>query len=164
LLVIDNCERVLGGVALMVQELLETTPGVNVLATSREALGIPGEQVFPLAPLSTVSGRAAGELFIERARAAQPDLSLSVDDRTAIEAICERLDGLPLAIELAATRRRCLRRGTHARGRRTLQRLRTVNWYETARCGPIATTPPPGPWWPTAGSPIVGGRTTRCTR
>ena len=45
LLVIDNCERVLGGVALMVQELLETAPGVNVLATSREALGIPGEQV-----------------------------------------------------------------------------------------------------------------------
>lgn len=125
LLVIDNCEQVLGGVALMVQELLETAPGVNVLATSREALGIPGEQVFPLAPLSTVSGRAAGKLFIERARAAEPDLSLSVDDRTAIEAIRERLDGLPLAIELAATRRRCLRRGTYARGRRTLQRLRT---------------------------------------
>ena len=106
-LVVDNCEHVLARVATLVDRLLAAAPHVRVLATSRETLGVPGEQVFPLSPLPTEGGLAA-QLFIERARAVRPQLDFSTDDFAAVDAICARLDGLPLAIEVAASRVRSL--------------------------------------------------------
>ncbi len=108
LLVIDNCEHVAAGVASFIDQVLATGPGVRVLATSRESLGVHGEQLFPLAPLPTDADGAAIRLFIERAQAMRPQLQLGDDDATAVVTICERLDGLPLAIELAAARVRSL--------------------------------------------------------
>lgn len=108
LLVIDNCEHVLDEVARLVQTLGDVCPGVAVLATSRERLGVHGEQVVHLAPLSTVVGSdgrsVAVTLFCDRARAA--DASFEPDDEqlAAVARICREVDGLPLAIELAASR------------------------------------------------------------
>ncbi len=98
LLVIDNCEHVLDGVAELVVELLARCPGVTVLATSREPLRVPGEQLWPVKPLADVEGV---ELFRLRAGRAHPRVRLPGDDEPLAE-LCRRLDGLPLAIELAA--------------------------------------------------------------
>ena len=112
LLVVDNCEHVLQPAAEMVQALLAACPGVVVLATSRERLGLAGERVLPLAPLATTATAGglspAAELFVDRALAAHPTLAL--DDRTlqAIDAICAAVDGSALGIELAASRVRTL--------------------------------------------------------
>ena len=99
LLVVDNCEHVVDAAAAMLSALLGSCPLVTLLATSRERLAIPGEQVSPLAPLSP---EAAVELFCDRARAVRPDLDCGGQARAYIVDICHRLDGLPLAIELAA--------------------------------------------------------------
>ena len=108
--VLDNCEHLLGAAAGMVEELAAAGPGVRVLATSRERLAAAGEQVLPLPPLQLptgegpVSGSPAVALFLERARAVAPDLG---DDPATLGTVAElvrRLDGLPLAIELAAGR------------------------------------------------------------
>jgi predicted ATPase len=101
LFVIDNFEHVLDGAAV-ISDFLERCPGVVVLATSREALRLKGEHEFELQPLDT---RSAVELFFDRARALQPSFSCDEEEPTVIE-ICKRLDGLPLAIELAAARLR----------------------------------------------------------
>ncbi|XRQ05129.1 ATP-binding protein [Actinomadura welshii] len=105
LLVADNCEHVLPAVAALVERIVRHCPRVGVLATSRELLAVPGEQVLPVAPL-----RAAGEavaLFAERLRTSGgPDLRAG--DAAAAAELCARLDGLPLAIELAAARVRGL--------------------------------------------------------
>ena len=107
LLVLDNCEHVLDAVGDVVEALLDVAPGVAVLATSREALGVDGEQIYPLASLSSVGADApAVELFIQRADAVAPGLEWGVGDVETIERICVRLDGIPLAIELAAARLR----------------------------------------------------------
>jgi predicted ATPase/transcriptional regulator with XRE-family HTH domain len=114
LLVLDNCERVLAA-APELTRLLAFSPGLTVLATSREPFHVRGEFAFPLSPLplaatdqpSTLEELAlvpAVALFAERARAARPDFTLREDNRTTVAAICRRLDGLPLAIELAAAR------------------------------------------------------------
>jgi predicted ATPase/class 3 adenylate cyclase len=98
LLVLDNLEQ-LSGAGAVIRDLLGAAPGLKVLASSQAALRVAGEQQFQLRPLA--SG-AAIELFLERARGVRPDFEPDSEDRNAIATICERLDGLPFAIELAA--------------------------------------------------------------
>lgn len=105
LLVVDNCEHVLDGAAEQIDELLEACPNLRVLATSREALDLDGEEVVRVQSLDVESGdgpSAASRLFIERASAAGTEIDRG--DDAVIADICRRLDGLPLAIELAAAR------------------------------------------------------------
>ncbi|MEU3465832.1 BTAD domain-containing putative transcriptional regulator [Streptomyces sp. NPDC006733] len=104
LLVLDNCEHVIGAAAELAAELLGACPGVTVLATSREPLGVPGETVRPVEPLPPTT---AHRLFAERAAAVRPGFDVE-RDTAAVDEICRRLDGLPLAIELAAARLRML--------------------------------------------------------
>jgi predicted ATPase len=99
LLVVDNCEHVVDAAASLLATLVASCPQVTVLATSRERLGIEGEQVWPVSPLPP---EAAVELFCDRARAVRPDLDCGDRARADILDTCGRLDGLPLAIELAA--------------------------------------------------------------
>jgi predicted ATPase/DNA-binding winged helix-turn-helix (wHTH) protein len=107
LLVLDNFEQVLTA-ATFVAEMLEACPSLKVLVTSRSSLRIYGEQEFPLAPLAQNS---AVELFAQRAAAVWPDFEVNADNETSIREICFRLDGLPLAIELAAARTKVLSPG-----------------------------------------------------
>ncbi len=119
LLVVDNCEHLIDPVADLTLAMLETAPGLRVLATSREALNLPGETSWQVPSMATPTdghdssidellGFEAVQLFIERAQAARPDLALGDDDAAAVGQICRRLDGLPLALELAAARVRAL--------------------------------------------------------
>ncbi|MGH2599288.1 MAG: ATP-binding protein, partial [Dehalococcoidia bacterium] len=101
LLILDNCEHLLGACAALVETLLRACPHLEVVTTSREPLGITGETVWRVPPLSLPD---ATRLFIERSQSYQPDVDLTA----AIEEICEQLDGVPLAIELAAARVRAL--------------------------------------------------------
>ncbi|MFH9658007.1 ATP-binding protein [Streptomyces sp. NPDC017248] len=105
LLVLDNCEHVIAAAAGLAETLLTRCPGLTVLATSREPLGVPGESVRPVEPLVP---EQAHRLFAERARAVRPDAGAVLADAEAVAEICRRLDGLPLAIELAAARLRLL--------------------------------------------------------
>ncbi|EHN72514.1 AfsR-like regulatory protein, partial [Streptomyces coelicoflavus ZG0656] len=105
LLVLDNCEHVIGAVARLAETLLTRCPGLTVLATSREPLGVPGESVRPVEPLTPEQAR---RLFAARASAVRPDADAVLRDEGAVAEICRRLDGLPLAIELAAARLRLL--------------------------------------------------------
>ena len=114
LLVLDNCEHVLDAAASMAEALLRANPAARVIATSREPLRVEGEWIYLVPPLAVPTEGDAGtedpleygavQLFIERARAAEP--RFSPDRRVAKRspAICRRLDGMPLAIELAAAR------------------------------------------------------------
>lgn len=102
LLVLDNCEHVVRGVAGLVQVLVALTRDVRVLTTSRAPLGLSSESVYPLPVLRLP---ATVELFEQRARAARPDVDLPTD---VVEQLCRRLDGLPLAAELAAARVRTM--------------------------------------------------------
>jgi predicted ATPase/class 3 adenylate cyclase len=113
LLVLDNCEQLVDEIGRFTGRLLERCPGIRVLATSREALGIAGEQVYALraldlpqatTPLEVIAASPAVQLFTERARAVRSDFSLDNANAHAIADICGRLDGIPLAIELAAAR------------------------------------------------------------
>lgn len=101
LLVLDNCEHILEPVAAFAADLLAVLPGLRILTTSRAPLAVAGEVVAPLAPLPVEADGAAVRLFTDRARAARPGAVLPVD---AVRRICTRLDGSPLAIELAAAR------------------------------------------------------------
>jgi non-specific serine/threonine protein kinase len=112
LLVLDNCEHVIEACALQVERLLQACSGLRVLATSRERLDIPGEAVHRVAGLAFVADGAtaedvrsseAGQLFLERASRLVPQLCLDDRAAAAVARICRRLDGIPLAIELAAT-------------------------------------------------------------
>ncbi|MEE1762115.1 BTAD domain-containing putative transcriptional regulator [Streptomyces sp. SP18BB07] len=110
LLVLDNCEHVVDAAAELTEALLRTAPGVRVLATSQEPLGLTGEAVFLVEPLPSAD---AVRLFLERAAASAPGFPLDQDasdpdDQAAVVEICRRLDGIPLALELAATRVRAL--------------------------------------------------------
>jgi non-specific serine/threonine protein kinase len=115
-LVLDNCEHVVTGVGDLVDRVLDSCPDARVLATSREPLAIDGELVVQLEPLGLpesddLGAAAASEavaLFADRARLAQWDFELDDDNSAAVARICRRLDGLPLAIELAAARVRSL--------------------------------------------------------
>ncbi len=103
LLVLDNCEHVIDDVAELVDRLLDAGDGISVLTTTREPLDIDGETVFTLAPLA----EHAPTLFALRAREVSPDVAVSADD-PLVRSICAQLDGLPLAIELAAAQLRGL--------------------------------------------------------
>src|SRR5260370_12889906 len=105
LLVLDNCEHLVEFAAEVTNALLVAAPGLKVAATSREPLGVGGELTWPGPVLSEVD---SVELFIDRARHVRPDFSLRAEDADAVRSICRRLDGLPLAIELAAARTRAL--------------------------------------------------------
>jgi predicted ATPase len=109
LLVLDNCEHLINEAAALARTLIDQCPRVTLLATSREALTIEGEQIYPVAPLGFRDGirSPAAELFVERARAVAPDFSMSGHGDDVSE-ICGRLDGIPPAIELAAARIRAM--------------------------------------------------------
>jgi predicted ATPase/DNA-binding SARP family transcriptional activator/tetratricopeptide (TPR) repeat protein len=114
LLVLDNCEHLADACALLAETLLESCPGVRLLATSREPLAARGEVQYAIDPLpvppeaadaAALTGSAAAELFLDRARAARPDLTVRDQaDAAAVADICRHLDGMPLALELAAAR------------------------------------------------------------
>jgi predicted ATPase/DNA-binding CsgD family transcriptional regulator len=108
LLVLDNCEHVLAAAAELVERLLGECARLTILATSRAALNLAGEQVWRVPPLSwTAEGpraSAAVRLFVDRARAVLPSFDSTSTNGEALTAICQRLDGIPLAIELAAAR------------------------------------------------------------
>lgn len=112
LLVLDNCEHVLDGVCGLVQRIVAECPDVGVLATSRQPLGVAGEQVWPVEPLDATAADEATapavELFLDRAGAADPWWVPTDDEGGVVAEICRRLDGLPLAIELAAARVRSM--------------------------------------------------------
>ena len=117
LLVLDNCEHLLSGVAVLVQTILDRCPGLRVLATSREPLGLGAENVLPVQPLEAAPIGADPEqaarfpavrLFLDRAAQARPGFTLDPDNCAAVCAICRDLDGMPLALELAATRMRSM--------------------------------------------------------
>ena len=120
LLVLDNCEQIVDGVAAWCGDMLASAPKLRVLATSRTPLGLPGEQAYPLSALAVAQAErdAQGEsisdpasygpavqLFVERARSARPGAILPLD---TVARLCQHLDGLPLAIELAAARIRTM--------------------------------------------------------
>ncbi|MGN9769062.1 BTAD domain-containing putative transcriptional regulator [Micromonospora sp. SD12] len=113
LLLLDNCEHVVAPVARLAERLLGAAAGLRILATSREPLGIPGEVVLPVPPLALPKPGADAEqiavapavrLFVARARAAEPGFTVDQRNTDTIATICRRLDGVPLALELAASR------------------------------------------------------------
>jgi predicted ATPase len=107
LLVMDNCEHVLDAAADLIEAILAHSATVRILATSREGLGVPDEQVWPVRSLDAAAGidSAAVSLFVERAQGIAPGFSMiDGDEAGAVTEICQRLDGIPLAIELAASR------------------------------------------------------------
>jgi non-specific serine/threonine protein kinase len=114
LLVLDNCEHLIDACARLADDLLRACPGLRLLATSREPLGVAGEVIWRVPPLGLgesgpdLERADAVRLFVERARASLPEFALTDDNRVSVARICRRLDGLPLAIELAAARVRVL--------------------------------------------------------
>jgi non-specific serine/threonine protein kinase len=122
LLVLDNCEHLVDECARLTETLLVNCPGLTVLATSREGLGITGETILQVSSLSLQTGEAptfffssndpaqpeAARLFVERVRAVQPGFELNDHNAGVVAKICARLDGIPLALELAAARSRTL--------------------------------------------------------
>ena len=106
LVLLDNCEHLLDACATVVVDLLGGAPNLTLLATSREPLLVTGEATWQVPSLSLVD--EAIELFTDRARLAQADFKLTDDNASAVTEICRRLDGMPLAIELAAARVRAL--------------------------------------------------------
>ena len=105
LVIMDNCEQVVDAVAHIVDDLLRGVPNLRVLITSREPLGIAGEVVWRVPSLDV---ETAVELFVERARQVRPGYQKTADEDAVLSDICRRLDGVPLAIELAAARMRMM--------------------------------------------------------
>ncbi|EID54286.1 AfsR/SARP family transcriptional regulator [Saccharomonospora xinjiangensis] len=117
LLLLDNCEHVIEPIALVVRRLLDDCPDLSILSTSREPLSIAGEWLWPVptldvpaqdADLATILASGSVTLFADRAAAAVPGFRVDAPNAVAVAAICRRLDGIPLAIELAASRLRVL--------------------------------------------------------
>ncbi len=118
LVVLDNCEHLADACPALAEELLRNAPDVKILATSRQALGVPGERVFAVAPLPTpeparlsasaLATNDAVALLVERAQAMDPTFAVTDDNAEAIATLVRRLDGIPLALELAAARLRML--------------------------------------------------------
>ena len=114
LLLLDNCEHVIDGAAHVAQSLLRAVPTLHILATTREALGIDGELTYRVPSLSLPADDASGDddmaqseavrLFVDRARGVLPEFALTTRNASALAQICRRLDGIPLALELAAAR------------------------------------------------------------
>ncbi|MFD3825665.1 BTAD domain-containing putative transcriptional regulator [Streptomyces sp. NPDC058625] len=132
LILLDNCEHLVEPVAVLAGAVLSAVPAGHLLLTSQEALDIPGEVVHPVPPLAlperadpqAVARSSAVELFVERAAAAAPGFVLGADNAADVSAICRRLDGIPLALELVASR------------------LRTLSPRELAACLDDRFTPP----------------------
>jgi predicted ATPase len=118
LLILDNCEHVIDEAAALAEKLLLAAPGLRILATSREPLGVAGEVVWDVPPLevpgreeaapSALADSSAVRLFVTRTAAAVRGFALTADNAQAVGLLCRRLDGIPLALELAATRVRAL--------------------------------------------------------
>lgn len=119
LIILDNCEHLLDASAGIAATLIRSCPEIKILATSREALGIAGEQLFRVPPLSlpdpkrletplSLNQYEAVQLFIERARLVKPDFAVHNENAPALAQLCHRLDGIPLAIELGAARIRSM--------------------------------------------------------
>jgi non-specific serine/threonine protein kinase len=119
LLILDNCEHLIGACAELAEALLHSCSGLRVLATSREALGITGEIAWPvpslslpdlrrLSDLESLARYESARLFVERTTAVKPNFALSEQNAPAVAQVCYRLDGIPLAIELAAARTKML--------------------------------------------------------
>jgi predicted ATPase/DNA-binding SARP family transcriptional activator/class 3 adenylate cyclase len=112
LLLLDNCEHVIEAASELAQLILRSCPDVRILATSREALNIDGEHLWPVQPLvvpessdvGSIVSSAAGRLFCDRARAVRPGFEVDVSNGAVVADVCRHLDGIPLAIELAAAR------------------------------------------------------------
>ncbi|MEU0489523.1 BTAD domain-containing putative transcriptional regulator [Nocardiopsis sp. NPDC006139] len=132
LLVLDNCEHLIAPAADLAARLLGTVPGLRVLATSREPLGIPGEHLHQVRPLGLPEGTSPAEvaasdavaLFVRRAAASVPGFTVDAANAEAVAGICRHLDGLPLALELAAARVRSL--GVHRLAERLDDRFRVL--------------------------------------
>ncbi|WP_327092641.1 winged helix-turn-helix domain-containing protein [Nonomuraea sp. NBC_01738] len=131
LLLLDNCEHVLDAAALLADELLRRCPALRVVATSRTPLGVDGEHLYEVPPLAWPARPAenplsfgAVELFVARATAVAPHFTLDEHNTGAVVSICRRLDGLPLALEMAAARVRTL--GVHELDARLDDRLRLL--------------------------------------
>ena len=110
---LDNCEHLLRSVAALVGTVVRECPGVRVLATSREGLGVPGERILAVGSLDVpepadgtdeIAASEAAKLFVERAQAVRAGFAVDDDNAAAVAEVCRRLDGVPLAIELAAAR------------------------------------------------------------
>ncbi len=121
-IVLDNCEHVLDQAAAVVEAMLRACPNLHILATSRRALGVPGEFVWRLPPLplpppaadlalEALGASPAVALFVERARRVRPEFDLTPENARAVVQVCRALDGVPLAIELAAARLRMFSAG-----------------------------------------------------
>ncbi len=117
LVVLDNCEHLVDACAEVAHALLQGCPELRILATSREALGVKGERAWLVAPLAVpsadatpeeIGASAAVQLFVDRASDASPTFALAPDTALAVAEICRRLDGIPLAVELAAARVKAL--------------------------------------------------------
>lgn len=119
IIIFDNCEQVLTGVAQLAQELIKSTPAVKILATSREPLGVAGETVWCIPSLSTpnfedelpieeLMEHEAVQLFVARATTVNPQFTITKNNMHSVAQICTTLDGIPLAIELAAARAKVL--------------------------------------------------------
>jgi len=117
LLILDNCEHVVGACADFANALLRAAPQIRILATTREALRVPGEQTYPVFPLAvpdrtasveTLSQSEAVQLFMDRAQLQKPGFTLNEKEAPAVAELCARLEGIPLAMELAAARMRSL--------------------------------------------------------
>jgi len=121
LLILDNCEHLIAAIAQLVQQLLAAAPGLNILTTSRQPLAIPGEKIYQVQGLAIPELNSAAisdlqdlqhydavHLFIERARAISPQFRITAENASAIIEICRRLDGIPLALELASARLKIL--------------------------------------------------------
>lgn len=134
LLLLDNCEHVTEAVAPLVDRLRSACPGLRILATSRQSLGLAGEYLEVLAPLAVpasgvdsideIRGCSAVELFVTRAASTTPGFSVTDDNALAVAEICRQLDGLPLALELAAARLRTM--GVEALAVRLSQRVEMI--------------------------------------
>ena len=151
LLVLDNCEHVLEAAAQLVSEALRSAPNVRVIATSREPLQVTGEHVVPVTPLQLPRGdgteplaqvreNEAVVLFTERAAAASGTFALTGANQAVVVAVCRRLDGLPLAIELAAVRTRVL--SGRADPRTAPRPLRTPHGRQPSRAAAPSNAPP----------------------
>ncbi len=117
LLIFDNCEQVVGACATLANDLLRAAPGIRIIASTREALRVPGEQIYPVLPMAlpdptasveSLAQSEAVQLFMNRAQLQKPGFALTEREAPAVAELCSRVEGIPLALELAAARMRSL--------------------------------------------------------